>query len=98
MARLYAGGRDPNIARLHIAQPYEIDSHEATTAEVRAWSRIFSFEDAREQLIDQGFDGVVFREGDYIEVVAFHPEQIESMGRHPSFEAAGASVIHLQPA
>jgi len=90
MAHVYSGGDDPLVARIRIGNPYEIDASEASTVRIMEWARIFKHPDAREQLLASGYDGVVFRDGDFIEAVAFHPEQIEILGRHPSFEAAEA--------
>jgi hypothetical protein len=90
MAQVYSSGSDPIVARICIENPYEIDADVVTTSDVMEWARIFKQPDAREQLIASGYDGVVFREGGFIEAVAFHTEQIETMGRHPSFAAAEA--------
>lgn len=88
MALVYSGGADPIIARITMDNPYEIGGTEVPSADVMEWAKVFKFPDAREQLIAAGYDGAVFREGDFIEAVAFHPGQIESLGRHPSFEEA----------
>ncbi|NTF17129.1 DUF3990 domain-containing protein [Agrobacterium rubi] len=88
MAQVYSGGRDPIVARVQLDNPYEIDALLVPSEDVMAWARIFRMADAREQLIGSGYDGVIFREGDFIEAVAFHPEQIESLGRQPSFAAS----------
>ncbi len=88
MAQVYSGGRDPVIARITMGNAYEIDGHEASTADVREWAGVFKFPDARERLLAAGYDGAIYREGDFIEAVAFRPEQIESFGRHPGFEDA----------
>ncbi len=86
MAHVYSGGMDPVVARITIDNPYEIDGNDAATSEVREWARVFRFPDAREQLMAMGYDGVVYREGSFVEVSAFHAEQIESLGRHFSLE------------
>lgn len=93
MAQVYSGGRDPVVARIRIENPYEIDAFTTSTADVAEWARMFKMADARERLIGSGYDGVVYREGVFLEVVAFHAEQIENLGRHPSFEAAQVSRI-----
>jgi hypothetical protein len=99
MAQVYSGGEDPLVARIRIGNPYEIDAGEASTTRIMEWAKIFKHSDAREQLLATGYDGVVFRDGDFIEAVAFHPKQIEAMGRHPSFAAAEASrqLTNLRP-
>lgn len=91
MAQVYSAGRDPVIARVTLENAYEIDGLEASTSDVWEWARVFRREDARERLLAAGYDGAIYREGDFIEAVAFMPEQIESLGRHPGFEEAIAA-------
>lgn len=92
MAQVYSGGMDPIIARITMDNPYEIDGDEVSTAEISEWAKVFKHPDAREQLIAAGYDGAVYREGSFIEVSVFHPAQIESLGRHASFEEAVAMI------
>lgn len=91
MAQVYSAGRDPIIARVTLENAYEIDGLEASTSDVWEWARAFRREDARERLLAAGYDGAIYREGDFIEAVAFMPEQIENLGRHAGFEEALAA-------
>lgn len=88
MAQVYSGGMDPIVARISIDSPYEIDGHEVAPSQVMEWARVFKSPDAREQLIAAGYDGAIYREGEFIEAVVFCREQIEILGRYPSFEEA----------
>jgi hypothetical protein len=88
MAQVYSGGRSPIVARIQIDNPYEIDASKVSNADIMEWARIFKMGDARERMIASGYGGVVYREGDFIEAVAFQPTQITIMGRHLSLEEA----------
>lgn len=88
MAKVYSGSLDPIVARIRIENPYEIDGLVASNADVMSWARMFKMPDARERLLEAGYDGVAYREGDFVEAVAFHSEQLEVLGRYPSFEVA----------
>jgi hypothetical protein len=83
MAQVYSGGMDPIVAIVTLGNPYEIDGEEVTPRDVMEWARVFKSPGAREQLMVAGYDGAIYREGEFIEAVAFLPEQIEILGRHP---------------
>lgn len=93
MGRRYSGGADPYVATVSLENPYELDRDAVTFEERLTWGRAFRpNRGSRERLIEAGYDGVVFREDDYVEVVVFFPEQIENYGRRASFEEVEAEI------
>jgi hypothetical protein len=87
LARQYSGGDLPIVAMITLENPYELDRDAVSFRERLVWGRMFRPNvDARERMISAGYDGVLFREGDYVEAVVFYPEQIESFGRRASLK------------
>jgi hypothetical protein len=87
LGQQYSGGDLPIVAMITLENPYELDRDAVTYEERLAWGRMFRPNvDARERMIASGYDGVLFREGGYVEAVVFYPEQIESYGRMATFE------------
>jgi hypothetical protein len=87
LGRQYSGGDLPIVAMITLENPYELDRDAVTYEERLGWGRMFRPNvDARERMIAAGYDGVLFREGDYVEAVVFYPEQIESYGRRAILE------------
>jgi hypothetical protein len=75
LATQYALGREPVRAYLRLLKPYLYDLAVPFADRLRA-GRVFRDGDARAVLQARGFDGVLVTDGDYIEVLAFSPEQI----------------------
>jgi hypothetical protein len=83
LGRQYSGGRDPIVARIVMDNAYIVDL-DVPFEESLARKRVFRPNlGARERLIAAGYDGVLVKQGTYREVVAFHPSQIEVIGRRP---------------
>jgi hypothetical protein len=59
--------------------------------------RVFRGKDARERLIEMGHDGVLFFEDDYIEAVAFYPNQIKSVDNVGTFSPEDPRMRHNGP-
>jgi hypothetical protein len=69
LAKEYADGGTPMRVKVTLRKPYHIDlSDYAKSSEQR---RPFRSAAGKQQILDDGYDGVVVKEGAYIEVVAY---------------------------
>jgi hypothetical protein len=90
LGRQYSGGLDPYVAQITYEKPYVIDLD--LPYGQRVGSRMFRpNKGARERLIEQGYDCVLIRQGDYVEMVVLHPEMIENYGRRADLDVFPAS-------
>lgn len=80
LGRQYSGGNDPIVARVVIENPFVIDL-DLPYEDRLARKRVFRRSGGRERLIADGYDGVLVKQGSYLEVIAYYPEQIEILGR-----------------
>lgn len=84
----YAGSNGKNYAcYIRLINPYIVNSPNMTHEERLKRTRIFRNKtDSRTELIKQGYDGILYEEydehGQYIEVVAFYPNQIKSVNNN----------------
>lgn len=82
LGRTYSDGKDPVRASVKLDNPWIVDLDlDYVSDERRAQSRVFRNKGARDRLIEQGYDGVLVKQGRYVEVVAYYPEQITIKGR-----------------
>lgn len=85
LGKQYAGENGVNYAcYIKMTNPYIVQSPEMSFDEHLKKSRIFrNNPNAREDLIQQGYDGVMIKEDDgYMEVVVFNPNQIKSVNNN----------------
>jgi hypothetical protein len=93
LGRQYSGGLDPIVAVITMDNPYLLDRDAASYEAYLAWNRMFRPNaDARERMIALGYDGVIFKQGGYLEAVVFHPEQISNYGRRPGLDGLDGAL------
>lgn len=78
LAKEYAGDNKPMKVKVHLKKPYEVDLDKGFEHSMKR-SRIFREKDAVEQLKAKGHDGVLIKQGNYREVVAFHGASLKTI-------------------
>lgn len=74
LARQYAEGQEPMKVRVTLQKPYCLDLSDPTQRDRRA---PFRSSEGKQQLVRDGYDGVVVTEDNYIEVVAYRSATLE---------------------
>lgn len=86
IGRQYSGMKDPYVLKIECQNPFIVDL-DVSYEEMLERNRAFRpNRGARERLIDMGHDAVLIKQGDYVEMVVFHPEMIENLGRGSSLD------------
>lgn len=92
LAKEYSHGEEPVAAYLSIQKPWVVDLDWPYDDEgTQAAKRMFRTGGARERLIEQGYDGVLVKQDDYLEAIVFEPSQIKIA----SMRANGAAMPHV---
>lgn len=82
LAQQYSGGGEPVAARLTLRRPWVVDL-DLPYAEAAAAKRPFRTTGARERLHADGYDGVLVKQGDYLEAIVYDPAQIAVIRHNP---------------
>jgi hypothetical protein len=93
LASQYSDGGEPIAAHLTLKRPWVVDLDDRETRSETG--RPFRAVGSRERLMAEGYDGVLVKQGDYLEAIVYEPSQIEIIGRgtEPNPNAIGESTI-----
>jgi len=85
-AKIYSGDQEPLKANITLKNPYIVsrsgDSEFSQQMSYSQQTKIFRpVSTARERLMKMGYDGMVLKEDDYIEVVVYDVSTIDILGR-----------------
>lgn len=93
LGRQYSDNADPYVVKIDYVSPYVIDLDLPYEENIEK-KRVFRpNKDVRERLIAMGHDAVLIKQGDYVEMVVFHPEMIENLGRGSSLDLESMASI-----
>jgi len=86
LAKIYSGDEEPLKATVTLKNPYTIkrsrNSEYTEESNYAQQTKIFRpASTARERLVEMGYDGVILKEGDFVEVVVYDTSAIDIIGR-----------------
>lgn len=92
LGRRYSGDKPPMKLFVKMKNPYIMDSS-LPFDEKMARGRVFRQKGARERLMAQGYDGVLLKEGNYREAIAFENTQVKSADKNDgTFDASDPDI------
>jgi hypothetical protein len=92
LGKTYSNGGEPMVVRVTLAKPYYINLDDFDVAMDQ--KKPFRSAAGKQDLLDQGYDGVVVTQDRYVEVAAYRGAKLEILGRHDINEAV--EMVSLQ--
>ena len=91
LGRIYSNGGDPMVVRVKLKKPYRVDLDDYWAAVDQ--KKPFRSSEGRQQLLDDGYDGVVVTEGRYVEVVAYRGADLEIITKKDQISESSDMVL-----
>ena len=85
LGKEYSDGGEPVAARLSLRNPWVVDLDlPYDDARRREAQQVFRGKGVRERLQAEGYDGVLVKQGDYLEAIVYEPSQIKRIDPTPN--------------
>ena len=77
LAKQYSDGGEPMVCTVTMKNPYVIDYNQGYDATVERRRILKPAMTARDRLVELGYDGILVKQDNYVEAIAYYPSQIK---------------------